>query len=79
MHTDICKKLDRIIELLETRLEPKKEDYDPKKHSELKDFIKQRHAERGEPISDEKAEHLAKVVEGIRESYNDFLGLKDMV
>lgn len=73
----IEKKLDRIIELLEQKKEPKeKESYDPKKHSELKDFIKQRHAERGEPISDEKAEHLAKIVEGIRESYNDFLGLK---
>ena len=70
----IEKKLDRIIELLEQKTEPKEKER--KKRGELKDIIKQRHAERGEHISDEKAEHLAKVVEGIRESYNDFLWLK---
>lgn len=76
MQNDICKKLDRIIELLETRIEPKTEDYDPEKHGDLKNYIRQRQMEHGIFISDEKAKHLAKVVDEMREICNDPLGLR---
>lgn len=76
MKNDICKKLDRIIELLETRLEPKKEDYNPEKHGDLKDYIRKRQMENGIFISEKKSEHLAKAVEEIREICNDPLGLR---
>lgn len=77
MHTDICKKLDRIIELLEQKKELKeKEDYDPKKHGDLKNYIRQRQMEYGIYATDKTDEHISRVVEEMRESYDDFLGLK---